>query len=79
MDRNIWHLSHEGADLENPCNEPKPDLNLICNNLEDAPDKAEYVKITFDKGIPVAVDGEELDCIELLTKLNEIGANTVLV
>ena len=49
MDRNIWHLSHEGADLEDPWNEPHSDLNLICKNIEDAPDKAEYVEIEFDK------------------------------
>ncbi len=74
MDRNIWHLSHEGADLENPCNEPKKELNLICNNLEDTPDKAEYVEIEFEKGVPKAVNGEKLEAVELVTKLNEIGA-----
>ena len=74
MDRNIWHLSHEGADLENPENAPKNDMYLISKAPEDAPDKAEYVKICFEKGIPVAVNGERLGAVELLTKLNEIGA-----
>jgi len=74
MDRNIWHLSHEGADLEDPCNEPKKDLNLICKNLEDAPDVAEYVTIEFVNGIPVAVNNENLKAVELLTKLNGIGS-----
>ncbi|MBN2880272.1 MAG: argininosuccinate synthase [Clostridia bacterium] len=74
MDRNIWHLSHEGADLEDPWNEPHSDLNLICKNIEDAPDKAEYVEIEFDKGIPVSVNGEKLEAVVLITKLNEIGA-----
>ncbi|MEX1377055.1 MAG: argininosuccinate synthase [Eubacteriales bacterium] len=74
MDRNIWHLSHEGADLEDPWNEPPKDLNLICKNIEDAPDSAEYVEIEFAEGTPIAVNGEKLGAVELITKLNEIGA-----
>lgn len=74
MDRNIWHLSHEGADLENPWNEPSDDLYLICNPISKTPDKADYVEIDFEKGIPTAVNGKKLSPIELLTTLNEIGA-----
>lgn len=74
MDRNLWHLSHEGADLEDPANEPKSDLCLICKNPENAPDKAQYVEIEFLKGEPVAVDGEMLSPVKLIEKLNEIGA-----
>ncbi len=74
MDRNIWHLSHEGSDLEDPWNEPKTDMFLISKAPEDAPDQAEYVTVDFEKGIPVAVNGEKLDAVALLTKLNEIGA-----
>ncbi|WP_029543098.1 argininosuccinate synthase [Selenomonas sp. AB3002] len=74
MDRNIWHLSHEGSDLEDPANEPKNSMFLISKAPEDAPDKPEYVKICFEKGKPVAVNGEKLGAVELLTKLNEIGA-----
>ena len=74
MDRNIWHLSHEGSDLEDPANEPKNSMFLISKAPEDAPDKPEYVKICFEKGVPVAVNGERLGAVELLTKLNEIGA-----
>ena len=74
MDRNIWHLSHEGSDLEDPANEPKNTMFLISCAPEDAPDAPEYVSVTFDKGIPVAVNGEKLGAVELLTKLNEIGA-----
>ena len=74
MDRNIWHLSHEGSDLEDPWNAPKNDMFLISKAPEDAPDKPEFVTITFDKGNPVAVNGEKLGAVELLTKLNEIGA-----
>ncbi len=74
MDRNIWHLSHEGADLEDPWNEPKNDMFLISKAPEDAPDTPEYVTIDFEKGIPCAVNGKKLGAVELLTKLNEIGA-----
>ncbi len=74
MDRNIWHLSHEGMDLEDPWNEPKNDLYHICTTPEEAPDKATYISIDFEDGNPVAVDGEKMSALELLTKLNELGA-----
>lgn len=74
MDRNIWHLSHEGSDLEDPANEPKNSMFLISCAPEDAPDAPEYVSISFEKGIPVAVNGEKMGAVELLTKLNEVGA-----
>ena len=74
MDRNIWHLSHEGADLEDPANKPHDSMFLISKAPKDAPDKPEYVTVDFEKGEPVAVNGEKLGAVELLTKLNEIGA-----
>lgn len=74
MDGNIWHLSHEGGDLENPWNEPKDDLYLIITPPEKAPDTPTYVEIEFEKGIPVAVNGEKLGAVELLEKLNNLGA-----
>lgn len=74
MDRNVFHLSHEGADLENPANEPLKDLLLICNQPEDAPDEAEYVEITFENGNPVAINGERLAPLALLEKANALGA-----
>ena len=74
MDRNIWHMSHEGSDLEDPANDPKNSMFLISKAPEDAPDKPEYVTVEFDKGTPVAVNGEKLGAVELLEKLNEIGA-----
>ena len=74
MDRNIWHLSHEGSDLEDPWNAPKDNVYLVTKSPEQAPDEPAYVEIEFEKGIPVAVDGEKLGAVELLTKLNEIGA-----
>ncbi|WP_018703325.1 MULTISPECIES: argininosuccinate synthase [Sporomusaceae] len=74
MDRNIWHLSHEGADLEFPSNEPPMDLYMVTNHPEQAPDEAEYLELGFEKGIPVSVNGEKLDSVALVTKLNAIGA-----
>ncbi len=74
MDRNIWHLSHEGCDLEDPWNEPKDDLLLISNPISKTPDKAEYVEIEFEKGVPVAVNGKKLKPVALLEELNKIGA-----
>lgn len=74
MDRNIWHLSHEGADLEDPWNAPKDDVYMVTKTPEQAPDKATYVEIGFEKGIPVSVDGEKLNALALLEKLNTVGA-----
>ncbi len=74
MDRNIWHLSHEGGDLEDPWNEPKDDVFMVTKTPEQAPDKATYVEIAFEKGVPVAVDGQKLGAVELLEKLNDLGA-----
>lgn len=75
MDRNVLHLSHEGGDLENPENEPIDDLCLICTRPEEAPDQAEYVVIDFEKGQPVAINGQKFDePLAILEKANEIGA-----
>lgn len=73
-DKNLWHLSHEGLDLEDPANEPQLDKILEMGvSPEKAPDKATYVTISYEKGIPTAVDGEKMDGISLITKLNELG------
>ncbi len=78
MDRNIWHISHEGADLEDPANEPPADLLLTMVSPENAPDQPEYVTVDFEQGVPVALNGEKLGAVELLTKANEIaGRNGV--
>jgi argininosuccinate synthase len=74
MDANIWHLSHEGGDLEDPWNEPKKDLLMVCVNPKDAPDKAEYLELGFEKGVPVTLDGKKFGAVEMVTALNEIGA-----
>ena len=65
MDRNIWHVSHEGADLEDPWNEPPADLSRTHGYPEKAPDKPEYVTIDFEKGVPVAINGEKMDAVAL--------------
>ncbi len=74
MDKNIWHLSHEGGILEDPSQEMPEDLLQTMVTPETAPDKAEYVEIAFEKGIPVAINGEKLDAVSLVEKANEIGA-----
>lgn len=73
-DKNIWHLSHEGLDLEDPNNEPNYDDILEMGvTPEKAPDKATYVTIHFEKGIPTAIDGESMKAQDLLLKLNKLG------
>ncbi len=74
MDRNLWHLSHEGADLEDPWNAPPDDLCLICKTPEEAPDEAEFVEVHFEQGIPTAVNGKAYGSIEIIEVLNAIGA-----
>ena len=77
-DENIWHISHEGGELENPWNEHKKGIHVQSCEPEDAPDEPEYVTISFEKGEPVAIDGEKLGPIELLTKLNEMGSRNAV-
>jgi argininosuccinate synthase len=72
-DRNLWHISHEGADLEDPANEPKDDLWVMSVPVSRAPDQAEYVEVTFRAGDPVAVNGRELPGHEVIALLNELG------
>ncbi|MFZ4794669.1 MAG: argininosuccinate synthase [Blastocatellia bacterium] len=72
-DRNIWHLSHEGGILEDPASEPEESMFELSVSPENAPDKPEYVEVTYECGTPVAVNGEHLDPVPLLDKLNEIG------
>ena len=75
-DKNLWHLSHEGLDLENPANEPmynKEGFLEMGVSPEQAPDKPTYVTISFEKGIPVAIDGDKMGGVEIVEKLNELG------
>ena len=73
-DRNLWHISHEGLELEDPSNEPNyDDLLVMSTTPEKAPDKAEYVTMTFEKGIPKSINGEEMKVSDIIRKLNELG------
>ena len=73
-DMNLWHLSHEGLDLEDPANEPKYDEILELGvSPEKAPDKATYITLSFEKGIPVALDGKKMDGVSLIKALNKLG------
>lgn len=75
-DKNIWHLSHEGLDLEDPKNEPlynKKGFLEMGVSPEMAPDKATYVTIHFEQGVPTAVDGKEMGAVELVETLNKLG------
>ena len=75
-DKNLWHLSHEGLDLEDPANEPmynKPGFLEMGVSPEMAPDEPTYVTISFEKGVPVAVDGKKMDGVEMVTTLNKLG------
>jgi argininosuccinate synthase len=77
-DRNIWHISHEGGILEDPASEPEEAMYMLTRSPESAPDTPEYVEITFEKATPVAVNGEHLDPVPLLEKLNEIGSRNAV-
>ena len=75
-DKNIWHLSHEGLDLEDPANEPQynhPGFLELGVSPEQAPDKPTYVTIHFEKGKPTAINGKEMNGVEVVTTLNELG------
>jgi argininosuccinate synthase len=77
-DRNLWHISHEGGELENPGNSPLPTTWQITRSPQEAPDKEEAVRIGFRKGVPVAVNGMEMDPVSLVELLNEIGARNAI-
>ena len=72
-DRNIWHISHEGADLEDPANEPKDSLFMLSKPITQAPDRPEYVEVGFVKGVPVKLNGRKVAAVKLLEELNRIG------
>ena len=77
-DKNLWHLSHEGLDLENPANEPqydKPGFLEMGVSPAMAPDEAAYVTLDFEKGWPVAIDGERMKASDIIRKLNKLGGD----
>jgi argininosuccinate synthase len=73
-DRNIFHISHEGGPLEDPWNEPPEDMYQLSNSPQSAPDETEEITLSFEKGIPVALNGEALDPVTLFERLNKYGA-----
>ncbi|MCD8084660.1 MAG: argininosuccinate synthase [Clostridiales bacterium] len=73
-DRNLWHISHEGLELEDPANEPNYEHLLVLSvPPEKAPDEGEYVTMTFEKGVPTSVNGEKMKVSDIIRKLNELG------
>ncbi len=72
-DRNLWHISHEGADLEDPANEPKDELYVLSRPVSKTPDKPDYVEIGFEQGVPVKLNGKKTDGVKIIELLNEIG------
>ena len=72
-DRNLWHISHEGADLEDPANEPKDDLFVISRPVSKTPDKSDYVEIGFEKGAPVKLNGKKISGVKIIEILNQLG------
>ena len=72
-DRNIWHISHEGADLENPWNEPQDNLFVMSKPVSKTPAKCDYVELTFKNGVPTAINGKATDAVKLLETLNTLG------
>lgn len=73
-DRNIWHISHEGLELEDPSNEPNyDDLLVLTTPPEKAPDEGEYVTMTFEAGVPKTLNGKEMKVSEIITELNKLG------
>lgn len=74
IDLNLWGISIEGGDLEDPWVEPKDDTYITITKPENAPDKAEYVTVSFSKGTPISINGEKYASVDLVKKLNKIGA-----
>jgi len=72
-DRNLWHISHEGADLENPANEPSDEVFVLSKPVSQAPDEPAYVEVEFEAGVPVGLDGKRLGPVEIVETLNALG------
>ncbi len=72
-DRNIWHISHEGGELEDLSNRPNEGMFVLSKSPKDAPDKETEITIDFEKGIPIGLNGKKMDSVSLLQKLNQLG------
>ena len=77
-DRNLWHVSHEGGELEDAANAPFPATWQLTRSPQDAPDREEQVEIAFEKGVPVSVDGMKMGPVSLVELLNEIGGRNAI-
>src|SRR5215467_10627199 len=77
-DRNIWHLSHEGGELEDPANSPLDSTWQLTRSPKEAPDREETVTIGFESGTPVSIDGHKFDPVSLVELLNEIGGRNAI-
>jgi len=77
-DRNLWHLSHEGGELEDAANAPFPSTWQMTKSPQEAADREEQVEIGFEKGVPISVDGQTLDPVSLLELLNDIGGRNAV-
>ena len=77
-DRNLWHLSHEGGELEDAANAPLPTTWQLTQSPQEAPDREEQVEIGFEQGVPVSVNGLKMDPVSLLELLNEIGGRNAI-
>lgn len=73
-DENIWHISHEGGNLEDPWNEHNDDIHVLSKTIEDAPDEKTYIELGFEKGEPVSLNGKKMDPVDLLLELNKLGS-----
>ena len=73
QDRNLWHISHEGAELEDPANEPKDGVYVISRPLSKTPDKPDYVEVGFNEGVPVKLNGKKINGVKLIEQLNQLG------
>lgn len=73
-DENIWHISHEGGNLEDPWNEHNDDIHVLSRTIEDAPDEKTYIELGFEKGEPFSLNGKKMDPVDLLLELNKLGS-----
>ena len=72
-DRNLWHISHEGADLEDPANEPKDSLFVISRPISKTPNEPDYIEIGFEEGVPIKLNGKKIGGVKLIETLNRLG------
>jgi len=72
-DRNLWHLSHEGAELEDPATEPQDRVFVLSSSVSEAPDEPDYVEVALEAGVPVGLDGKRLGPVEIVERLNDLG------